>query len=1228
MKSEPCEKHRVNTMKSIITFQTALCIVVIAYFNGPCAAQIATDGSLGSGVAQSLFPANGVTQISAELGHKSNTNLFHSFSQFNVGLGDTANFTGPTDIRNIIVRVTGGSASQINGTLRSRDIPSANLFLMNPAGVMFGPAAQLDIDGTFIATTANVIRMQDGGVFHASLTQPSVLTSAPPAAFGFLSANPSPIQVRGATLQTSPGQSLGLVGGDVSIVAEPVSLPDGTVQIVRGRLVSPGGQIAVVAVKSAGEVTGVAQLPATLKPSADVTRGDVTIDKSDVVAEAIGTPFSTVSVTANNLMLTAADVATDTTIKTTIPAVGPSVIMDLTGDLTLNLSRIITNTHSAGAAGDVAISANGILIDGLGIVPGSTIGSNVFSSGPSGSTNITTGTLTLLRFAGLGNATFAEGSVNPTIINAEHILVDGLGVGQVEFQNFPLGTGIISFVGPGATGDGGEVLLTAESLTIRNSGTIFLATLGAGDAGTLMINASDVLIDGEGFSLPNGQPATGITVQSAASSTGAGGRIAIDARTVTMLRGGGLSAASDSTGDAGQIEVFAETLTINRLGLPGTTFDPQNPAPLTGILASTSNTGQGGSIIIGSEDRPLTLASIVRGGAIVSEVSGSEKGGGIIKLFALSLELDGQDLRVLASGGGNLTGLSTIVDFAATAPGGDIEVHALDISMRNTATIQASTFSLDPLGRGQAGDIFVNAQVLEMESGASIAGNTLGQSNGGNVTVLADTIKVSGKDSPDFGSIFSFQIPQLFGTDIELAVPTGATIISTSVFPFFSVATGSAGLVSITAHNLLEVSQGGTIASSTFSVGNGMGVRIRAGDMNLSRGGKMLIAGKPAETATGVFAASVGTGNSGFIDIKLTGTLNVTDGGLISVDTFGSGVGGNLTIEAADIFMSSLPSRGLTGVAAQTHDSPDFGFGADGGNVRLITGRLTLNHQSFISATSSAAGAAGSVRVDVDELLIKDNSSILSASFGGLVTSGNGGNITINAARNVTLTSAGSIIVDARVPGTSAGEIIMRIGSNFSMFNGTISARSAGTGGNISISAGGRVQLRDSELTARAAVKDNSAIIRIGTSPIVSDGGGGSPVVLDLIPRFVILHGSTIDGETEDGTDIPVTIQVPALFLRSESDILTDAAVLPTELDLSGNLIGITEALAERRSQPSESCHMLIQSLDRSYGFKFDGFAPVRDGVPPQPSGWLPSLDLHFLGEDYSGGTDGPVGSP
>ena len=182
--------------------------------------------------------------ITHDLGTTVGTNLFHSFREFSIKTGESATFSGPDSISNVFSRVTGGNPSNINGLLRST-IPSAGFYFLNPNGVMFGPNATLDVNGSFHVSTADELHLTDGGVFSAVKPDPAkkLLTSAPPSAFGFLpppGGKPASLIMNGATLKVQNERSLSVTAGDV--------------QITGGKLIAPSGRVNVVSAASAGEV--------------------------------------------------------------------------------------------------------------------------------------------------------------------------------------------------------------------------------------------------------------------------------------------------------------------------------------------------------------------------------------------------------------------------------------------------------------------------------------------------------------------------------------------------------------------------------------------------------------------------------------------------------------------------------------------------------------------------------------------------------------------------------------------------------------------------------------------------------------------------------------------------------------------------------------------------------------------------------------------------------------
>src|ERR1051325_6378402 len=189
----------------------ACCLLLTAAANSQ--AQVVLDGKFGAG-----GPVNGPAfNITADMGSIRGNNLFHSFQQFDLKAGDVATFCGPANVQNILSRVTGGSTSSIDGTIRS-EIAGANFFLINPNGIMFGPNATIAVSGSFAVSSANYLKLADGAKFFASLdADDSALSTAPVSAFGFLNGNPGSIQFQQSGLQAADGKTISVVGGDVAM---------------------------------------------------------------------------------------------------------------------------------------------------------------------------------------------------------------------------------------------------------------------------------------------------------------------------------------------------------------------------------------------------------------------------------------------------------------------------------------------------------------------------------------------------------------------------------------------------------------------------------------------------------------------------------------------------------------------------------------------------------------------------------------------------------------------------------------------------------------------------------------------------------------------------------------------------------------------------------------------------------------------------------------------------
>ncbi len=186
-------------------FVSLLAMVAIAQ---PGLAQI-TPAADGTGTLVNLVGG----QFTITGGTTSSTNLFHSFQQFGLTATQTANFSVNPAIQTILGRVTGGDASVINGLIQITG-SNANLYLMNPAGIVFGSSASLNVPATFTATTANGIGFS-GGWFSASGSNNYPALTGAPQQLAFTMEQPAAI-VNHASLTLGVDQKLVLVGGTVA----------------------------------------------------------------------------------------------------------------------------------------------------------------------------------------------------------------------------------------------------------------------------------------------------------------------------------------------------------------------------------------------------------------------------------------------------------------------------------------------------------------------------------------------------------------------------------------------------------------------------------------------------------------------------------------------------------------------------------------------------------------------------------------------------------------------------------------------------------------------------------------------------------------------------------------------------------------------------------------------------------------------------------------------------
>ncbi|MEO1620453.1 MAG: filamentous hemagglutinin N-terminal domain-containing protein, partial [Cyanobacteria bacterium J06632_3] len=502
-----------------------------------------------------------------EDGRSAGNNLFHSFDAFSIPDGGTATFASTASILNIIGRVTGSEPSNINGTLQSQT--PVNFFFINPNGIVFGPNAALSIGGSFIGSTAESVLFPGDQTFSASdiSSTPTLSISAPEGLqMGTASGN---IQVNdigytalvGIPLTIDSSSSLRLDGGQtLALIGNGLSFQGGT-------LAAPGGQIALGSVES-GTVK-LSQSNLWVPDYEDVsTFADITLTRrslinvSNVLFDSIGQP-TPLGISGGNIHIHSQNFsAVDSSlalIQNYSPLPSGSIYVNARGDLSLSQadttdprrlvgSGFTTNAFDAGAGGNIEIATGGLLYlenDGF-------ITTETFGLAPGG--NI------ILRE--VSDITLIENQIAATDLGGIHTISFSPPVPEPfspgTAGNIEIVTGSLNILEDGISsqainaGDSGSVTVTADDISIYNSGTISSATLGTGNSGNLNVTAKDILVSGfhPATLFPSGILATTV-------ADGNAGNLVVNAERLSILEGGRVDSSTISRGDAGTVTINA-----------------------------------------------------------------------------------------------------------------------------------------------------------------------------------------------------------------------------------------------------------------------------------------------------------------------------------------------------------------------------------------------------------------------------------------------------------------------------------------------------------------------------------------------------------------------------------------------------------------------------------------------------------------------------------------------
>ncbi|MBD1944070.1 S-layer family protein [Coleofasciculus sp. FACHB-712] len=551
----------------------------------------APESNLGTQV-EALTPL--VDQIQGGTQH--GNNLFHSFSEFNVGEGRSVYFENPDGVTNILSRVTGNDLSDILGTLgvgAPGALGTANLFLINPNGIIFGPNACLDVGGSFVATTADSVVFDNGFAFSATNSQaPPLLTINVPLGLQF-GANPGSIVNQSVDgLEVQPGKTLALVGSEVAIEGGVLKAPDGRIELGS---VAGNHQVSLTPTNTGYSLDygGVEEFQ------------DIRLSQAAFVSTS-GNSGGSIQVQGRNVMLID----------------GSSIAVVTLGagtgeDLTVNASESVQL---------IGTSANGRTPSGLS--------AQTYERGEAGSLTINTPVLLVSDGAQVSTSTFAEGAGGSLmIINASKSvqLIGTSANGRTPSGLFASTTG---------TGEAGDLTINTPVLLVSDGAQVSTSTFAEGAGGSLMIINASKSVQLIGTSA-NGQTPSGLFAST--TGTGEAGDLTINTPVLLVSDGAQVSTSTFAEGAGGSLIVNASEL----VQLIGTSANGRTPS---GLFARTQGAGEAGDLTI------TTPQLLISDGAQATVSSFGEGVAGNLSITADSVHLDNGKIlaQTLSADGGNL----------------------------------------------------------------------------------------------------------------------------------------------------------------------------------------------------------------------------------------------------------------------------------------------------------------------------------------------------------------------------------------------------------------------------------------------------------------------------------------------------------------------------------------------------------------------------------------------